>query len=63
MPRASHFYANGGSSYQIVGNEFKLSSSMFDTVAKYKIPSYTAHLPDNFFKYLQSPLFRIKIPK
>ena len=48
--------------YKIEGNEFVLSSSMYDTIAQYKLPSYTAHLPDNYFKYLQSPLLRIKIP-
>ena len=63
LERASHFYADGGALYNFVGNEFSLSSSMFDTVAEYKIPSYTAHLPQNYFKHLQSPLFRIKIPK
>ena len=40
-----------------------LSSSMYDTVAEYKLPSYKAHLPDNYFQYLQSPLMRIKIPE
>lgn len=63
LPRASHIYADGGSMYEIVGNEFVLSGSMFDTIAQYKLPSYTAHLPNNFFKYLQSPLFRFKIPR
>ena len=63
LERASHFYADGGALYNFIGNEFLLSSSMFDTVAEYKLPSYTAHLPPNYFKYLQSPLFRIKIPK
>ena len=62
LERASHFYADGGALYNFTKNEFLLSTSMFDTVAEYKLPSYTAHLPSNFFKYLQSPLFRIKIP-
>ena len=36
---------------------------MFDTVVPDKMPSYSAHLPETYFNYQQSPLIRIKIPE
>lgn len=61
LKRASHFMSDGGAEFYIHNNRFQVLGAIFDVIAEDRLPSYTAHLPSDYFENYQTPFFRMKI--